>query len=57
MLDLVSDLDVPVLMDFPSGHELPNLTLPLGTEVELVAEDETGWIQYHEDALSVPSTA
>jgi len=57
VLDLVSDLDVPVLMDFPSGHELPNLTLPLGTEVELVAEDETGWIQYHEDALSVPSTA
>ena len=57
VLDLVSDLDVPVLMDFPSGHELPNLTLPLGTEVELVAEDETGWIQYHEDALTVPSTA
>ena len=57
VLDLVSDLDVPVLMDFPSGHELPNLTLPLGTEVELVAEDETGWIQYHEDALTVASTA
>ena len=49
--DLVSDLDVPVLMDFPAGHELPNLTLPLGTEVELVVEEETGWIQYHEDAL------
>lgn len=53
VLDLVSDLDVPVLMDFPSGHELPNLTLPLGTEVELVVEEETGWIQYHEDALTV----
>lgn len=53
VLDLVSDLDVPVLMDFPAGHELPNLTLPLGTEVELVAEDESGWIQYHEDALAV----
>lgn len=52
VLDLVSDLDVPVLMDFPSGHELPNLTLPLGTEVELVVEEEAGWIQYHEDALT-----
>jgi muramoyltetrapeptide carboxypeptidase len=51
VLDLVSDLDVPVLMDFPAGHEIPNLTLPLGTEVELVVEEETGWIQYHEDAV------
>ena len=55
VLDLVSDLDVPVLMDFPAGHELPNLTLPLGTEVELVVEEESGWIQYHEDALTLPS--
>jgi muramoyltetrapeptide carboxypeptidase len=52
VLDLVSDLDVPVLMDFPAGHEIPNLTLPLGTEVELVVEGESGWIQYHEDALA-----
>lgn len=54
VLDLVSDLDVPVLMDLPAGHEIPNLTLPLGTEVELVVEEESGWIQYHEDALVVP---
>src|SRR5688572_29213901 len=54
VLDLVSDLDVPVLMDFPAGHEIPNLTLPLGTEVELVVEEESGWIQYHEDALTTP---
>src|SRR5919201_1619116 len=52
VLDLVSDLDVPVLMDFPAGHEIPNLTLPLGTEVELVVEEESGWLQYHEDALA-----
>ena len=51
VLDLVSDLDVPVLMDFPAGHEIPNLTLPLGTEVELVVEEESGWLQYNEDAL------
>jgi muramoyltetrapeptide carboxypeptidase len=54
VLDLVSDLDVPVLMDFPAGHEVPNLTIPLGTEVELVVEDTTGWVVYREDALAVP---
>ena len=52
LLDLVADLDVPVLMDFPAGHEVPNLTLPLGTEVELVVEETTGWIIYREDALA-----
>ncbi len=52
LLDLLSDLDVPILTDFPAGHEVPNLTLPLGTEVELVAEDATGWIQYQEEALT-----
>lgn len=50
LLDLVSDLDVPVLADFPAGHEVPNLTVPLGTDVELVA-DEAGWLSYREDAL------
>jgi muramoyltetrapeptide carboxypeptidase len=57
VLDLVSDLDVPVLMDFPAGHEVPNLTIPLGTEVELVVEDSSGWIVYREDALAVPGAA
>jgi len=52
VLDLVSDLDVPVLMNFPAGHDNPNLTLPLGTEVELVVEEGSGWIQYAEDALA-----
>jgi muramoyltetrapeptide carboxypeptidase LdcA involved in peptidoglycan recycling len=52
LLDLVSDLDVPILMDFPAGHENPNLTLPLGTEVELVTDDVTGWISYRDDALT-----
>jgi muramoyltetrapeptide carboxypeptidase LdcA involved in peptidoglycan recycling len=39
-------------MDFPAGHEVPNLTLPLGTEVELIADGTTGWLSYHEDALA-----
>lgn len=51
ILDLVSDLGVPVLMDFPAGHENPNLTLPLGTEVELVVDETTGWMSYAEEAL------
>ena len=55
VLDLVADLGVPVIMDFPAGHDNPNLTLPLGTEVELVAEEATGWIVYREDALLVPA--
>jgi muramoyltetrapeptide carboxypeptidase len=54
VLDLVSDLGVPVIMDFPAGHDSPNLTLPMGTEVELVAEESTGWIVYREDALAQP---
>jgi hypothetical protein len=44
-------------MDFPAGHEVPNLTIPLGTEVELVVEDSTGWLVYREDALAVPGDA
>ena len=52
LLDLVNDLDVPILMDFPAGHEVPNLTLPFGTEVELVVDEKTGWITYKDDALS-----
>jgi muramoyltetrapeptide carboxypeptidase len=54
LLDLVSDLHVPILMDFPAGHEVPNLTLPLGTEVELIANETTGWLSYREDALTIP---
>lgn len=57
LLDLVSDLEVPVLMDFPAGHEVPNITIPIGTEVELVVEDTTGWMVYREDALSVTEAA
>jgi muramoyltetrapeptide carboxypeptidase len=55
VLDLVADLGVPVLMDFPAGHDSPNLTLPMGTEVELVAEEGTGWLVYREDALAMPA--
>jgi muramoyltetrapeptide carboxypeptidase len=52
LLDLISDLHVPVIMDFPAGHENPNLTIPFGTEVEMVAEESRAWITYREDALT-----
>ena len=52
LLDLLWDFEGPILMDFPAGHEAPNLTLPLGTEVELFADESTGWLAYREDALS-----
>lgn len=52
LLDLLSDLDVPILMDFPAGHEVPNLTLPFGTDVEVMADETTGWVSYRDDALS-----
>lgn len=51
LLDLVSDLNVPMLMNFPAGHETPNLTLPLGTEIELLVEGTRGGIRYAEAAL------
>ena len=53
ILDLFADLDVPIIADFPAGHEAPNLTLPFGTQVELVAEENAGWLSYAEDALEV----
>src|SRR4051812_38229759 len=53
-IDLVADLKIPVLMDFPAGHLSPNLTLPFGTEVDMVADETTGFISYREDALAVP---
>ena len=56
LLDLLADLDVPILMDFPAGHEVPNLTLPLGTEVELAVDQVTGWLTYKEDSLSTAET-
>lgn len=57
LTDLLADLNVPIITDFPAGHEVPNLTLPLGTEVELVGEEQTGWIVYREDALAPPDSA
>ncbi len=53
LLDLFADSDVPILTDFPAGHAFPNLTLPLGTRVELVADEGLGgWLRHAEDSLA-----
>jgi muramoyltetrapeptide carboxypeptidase len=52
LLDLVSDLGVPVLMNFPAGHKHPNVAVPLGTAVELVCDRDAGWLGYAEPALT-----
>lgn len=52
LLDLLADYDIPVVMDFPAGHEVPNLTLPLGTLVDLNTDETTGWLRYAEPALT-----
>lgn len=52
LIDLLADYDIPVIMDFPAGHEVPNITLPLGTVVELGTDETTGWLQYAEPALN-----
>lgn len=52
LVDLLSDYDIPIVMDFPAGHEVPNLTLPLGTVVDLGTDETTGWLQYAEPALT-----
>jgi len=51
LLDNFSDLDVPIIVDFPAGHGAQNLTLPFGTQMELVADEKEGWLAYAEDAL------
>ena len=55
LVDLLSDYNIPIVMDFPAGHEVPNLTLPLGTVVDLDTDETTGWLQYAEPALTPSS--
>ena len=32
---IFGDLDIPVLYGFPSGHEFPIISLPIGAKVEV----------------------
>ena len=35
VIDIVGNLDIPILFNFPSGHFPENLTLPLGRTVSM----------------------
>jgi muramoyltetrapeptide carboxypeptidase len=41
VLELVGTLDIPIWTDFPVGHGNRNLTLPLGTRVEMDSANST----------------
>ncbi|HEY4717176.1 MAG TPA: LD-carboxypeptidase [bacterium] len=48
--EILSGLDIPAVYNFPAGHILPNLTLPIGAQVILNAEEpsvtlETHWVR------------
>jgi muramoyltetrapeptide carboxypeptidase len=41
-------VDCPVVMDYPSGHGLRNVTIPMGVRVEI--DGDLGRVRYLEDA-------
>lgn len=36
--EILEDLPIPAIINFPAGHQLPNLTLPIGATVKLEAD-------------------
>lgn len=50
--DLIRTLDCPVVMDFPAGHELPALTLPMGRTLNLEAKERM--VRLFEDQVCDP---
>ena len=44
--DAVEAYDYPVLFDFPAGHVIYNLALPIGRTVELAVQKKTGRINF-----------
>lgn len=51
VLDLFEDLEIPIILDFPSGHGRKNLTIPLGVEVTL--DGRRGQVIFNEGGLAV----
>lgn len=50
MIDLLGDLNIPILFGFPSGHREDSWTIPLGVEVSLDADRAT--LTFEEGALA-----
>lgn len=40
------ELDIPVIFDFPCGHEFPNASLYLGREIEISVDEKGGKITF-----------
>jgi len=52
ILDLFHDLEIPIVLGFPSGHGRKNLTIPLG--VEVTVDGSGGRVIFDESGLSIP---
>ena len=46
VLDVFAEYDIPILFDFPAGHEDENVALILGREIELKVTKETGQVNF-----------
>ena len=51
--DLAAELDVPTITGFPSGHESPNIAVPMGVEATLDAD--SGRVEFAADAVRPPA--
>jgi len=45
--EILYDLDIPAVLNFPSGHQLPNLTLPIGAIVNLNTDVPSVTVELH----------
>jgi muramoyltetrapeptide carboxypeptidase len=52
VLDLFRDQEIPILLGFPAGHGETNLTLPLG--VEVIIDADQGRLIFNESGVSIP---
>lgn len=46
ILQHVSDRNIPVIFDFPAGHDQPNLCLPLHTPVEIIVDPQQSSVSW-----------
>lgn len=46
--EILADLVIPAVLNFPAGHQLPNLTLPVGATVHLNADVPSVTVELYE---------
>lgn len=52
ILDIFDDLEIPIVLGFPSGHGRTSLTIPLGVDVTL--DGYQGHLIFNEGGLAIP---